>query len=867
MPLDPARNFGRCTLKQGYNAAATTIEVEPGHGARLPNPFVDGSFNFVWWNAEDYPDPTGNFFTDGDPNVEIGRCTARVGDVLTVVRAQEGTAATDKNIATKTYQIFLGATKKLIDDIGLLYGEIAQDESVTGTWTFSPHGDGGLTNYDILIGNGSPDYGMARIGNSAIGRTSFKSGNIDLDGAILYRNVGGPVTSEIEHVFTESVGNTCRFALPKSGVGNATYNPRSMLLAGPAPADTNFVKVGYWQTNNAIFHNLACDTGSSGSDLGVQNDLEVEGDIFTDSIKESTPEAGISINNFNIVDVGDIALDTISSAAGTSISVILGTDAGDDFIVGNNNALVVSGDTNLVGVGTNNPTEALHIMRAGTGAFLKIEAEAGRQSGFIFDGDRQYSFKMKGNESDQLVLRDDSGGVDRLTLLATGLFGINEANPAAMLEIATNSSSEEALILKGSASQSADYLQILDSSDNELVTINSNARLMIHAQEDVAIEAEREGSVCNLNMLVHSDTTSHAPNFIGKRTRGTIASPTAVTNNTRLFEMGGRGHDGTSIGNQNRAGIIMSATETWDASGNGTKILFRVTPNNTTTTISALTINNNGQTQMANFLTSVVGLRVIGSTGQSADLQQWEVNSVDQARITKDGGAVFNEQGAAAGDVRMEGDTEDKLFLLDASEDQVRMGDGDTNYSAFSSTGQLNLVGTARVIINDDVEITVPAKGLAKPPDDGEKDNFSTLDFDDGDDEEIFFEYHVRHNYSPEGLIHIHAHFFTDAVPGGADEVVEWSLQYKKVSEGEAFDFSAGTSNTTATQVLTSADTVTEIYETQALVLDTAGFQPDDHVLMRLHRNGGVGNDDYVGDARLFRIHIEYLSNKLGAAT
>ena len=55
------------------------------------------------------------------------------------------------------------------------------------------------------------------------------------------------------------------------------------------------VTVGYWQTNNSIFHNLACDTGTSGADLGVQNDLEVEGDIFTDSIKGSTDNTTIVI--------------------------------------------------------------------------------------------------------------------------------------------------------------------------------------------------------------------------------------------------------------------------------------------------------------------------------------------------------------------------------------------------------------------------------------------------------------------------------------------------------------------------------------------------------------------------------------------
>lgn len=172
-------------------------------------------------------------------------------------------------------------------------------DTTTGVLTVEGLGTGGQTDYDLKVGDvdGSPTYGMIQIGDACIGRTSFKAGNIDLDGTIIYRNISGPVTSEIEHVFVESTGDSTRFALPKSAAGNATYNSRSMFLAGPAPADTDYVKVSYWQTNNNIFDNLACDTSGTGADLGVQNDLEVEGDIFIDSIKESTPGAGITLNH------------------------------------------------------------------------------------------------------------------------------------------------------------------------------------------------------------------------------------------------------------------------------------------------------------------------------------------------------------------------------------------------------------------------------------------------------------------------------------------------------------------------------------------------------------------------------------------
>lgn len=238
------------------------------------------------------------------------------------------------------------------------------NDTTTGVLTVEGLGTGGQTDYDLKVGDtdGSPTYGMIQMGNSCIGRTSFTAGNIDLDGSMIYRNIAGPVTSEIEHVFVESTGDTTRFALAKSGVGNATYNSRSMFLAGPAPADTDYVKVSYWQ-GQGIFDNLACDTSGTGADFGIQNDLEVEGDIFTDSIKESTTDAGISFNDFDIPNVGDIALDTISADDGSSFSI-----SNDWTNAGNTIADLGSVTTTDINGGTINGITDLAVADGGTGA-------------------------------------------------------------------------------------------------------------------------------------------------------------------------------------------------------------------------------------------------------------------------------------------------------------------------------------------------------------------------------------------------------------------------------------------------------------------------------------------------------------------
>ncbi len=224
--------------------------------------------------------------------------------------------STNKRITLSTTDgdIDHGSLAGLSDDDHTQYGALAQDESVTGQWTLARYGTGAITSYDVIVG-APADYGMLQIGNASFGRTSYNVTNLDLDGTMLFRNIGAPATSNIEFVFAESA-NAIRFAIPKSGTGFATYNARSMLIAGPAALDDTIVTIGYWQ-GQGIFDNLVCDTGGDGADLGVQNDLEVEGDIFVDSILESTAAAGVTIETVLLKD-GDVLPSSQSTAKLTS---------------------------------------------------------------------------------------------------------------------------------------------------------------------------------------------------------------------------------------------------------------------------------------------------------------------------------------------------------------------------------------------------------------------------------------------------------------------------------------------------------------------------------------------------------------------
>ncbi len=80
--------------------------------------------------------------------------------------------------------------------------------------------------------------------------------------------------------------------------------------------------------------------------------------------------------------------------------------------------------------------------------------------------------------------------------------------------------------------------------------------------------------------------------------------------------------------------------------------------------------------------------QVASHTGDSLQVQN--SSAVVLARIDKDGGAVFNENGTSTGDVRIEGDTDANLLFTDASADSVGIKTSTPN-SRLQVNGSLSL--------------------------------------------------------------------------------------------------------------------------------------------------------------------------------
>ncbi len=274
----------------------------------------------------------------------------------------------------------------------------------------------------------------------------------------------------------------------------------------------------------------------------------------------------------------------------------------------------------------------------------------------------------------------------------------------------------------------------------------------------------------------------------------------------------------------------------------------------------------------------------IGGDGVAKELVIFTHGKTNQLRLATSG-AVYLEAGALilptdTAQIHLGAVQTTMIFKTDGTNGIIdvatalRLGNTATNYTEISNTGVQTMVGTARVVRSIDLEPTLATRPATGAPDVGVEpaNGFVTHDFDDTNDESVFFHLELPHNYADAGTIHIHFDFFVDVAEAGATSV-SWGVEYKKLSIGDIFSFTIG-SETKDYAVPTAVTPGTpannkKTHQSAEVNLTTTGFVAGDYVLLRLFRDasGTGGTDSFPRDARVIDYHIEYLSDKLGEAT
>lgn len=193
-------NNDTTTLGSALSSGATSLTVATGAGASLPNPnpATGQFFLLTLWGANN---PSQN------PN-EIVMVTARSGDSMTIVRAQEGTTAQNWNV---------GDNVQLLPTAGTL-ANLAQQVDVqqqTGNWA---------------QGGGSPNAITLTLSPAPVSLASLE---------------GVPI-----RVYNANTTNTGAATLNVNGLGAASILYQGQpLLAGDLPSNLAFFEVIYDLTN------------------------------------------------------------------------------------------------------------------------------------------------------------------------------------------------------------------------------------------------------------------------------------------------------------------------------------------------------------------------------------------------------------------------------------------------------------------------------------------------------------------------------------------------------------------------------------------------------------------------------------------
>jgi hypothetical protein len=119
--------------------------------------------------------------------------------------------------------------------------------------------------------------------------------------------------------------------------------------------------------------------------------------------------------------------------------------------------------------------------------------------------------------------------------------------------------------------------------------INSDANVLAAGTPVLRIEGDGNKERIELKSGTAGDPTIH-----GYSASGTLAAPTATANGEVLLQLNAGGHDG-SAWVAARAFLRAYTTETWTASGNGTRWNFALTPAGSTSAASVLDLYGSGE--------------------------------------------------------------------------------------------------------------------------------------------------------------------------------------------------------------------------------------------------------------------------------
>jgi len=292
----------------------------------------------------------------------------------------------------------------------------------------------------------------------------------------------------------------------------------------------------------------------------------------------------------------------------------------------------------------------------------------------------------------------------------------------------------------------------------------------------------------------YSSAAGNQPSgFIGRRARGTVASPTAVQLDDGLMAIAGRGYGATAFSTGSKAYIAMNAAENWTDSAQGTYMSLATTPTGSVTTAIAMTILGSGN----------VG---IGTTSPDEKLQVV-------------GTAMFGE------------DT--------------------TNFTKFESDGTMVMNGTATVWEDLNFDPDRSGGAVATRPDEVTINNNFYSEFTSANNQLCGSAQEIPHEYKLSSTLYPHIHIFLKGGESAGTTGVTFTLYWQLRQSTGTTTGSVPLSATSAQLGTTAGANVYTIYDATGFA---GSAELGGQLALTIARTGGDAGDIVV---TTYGVHYE----------
>jgi hypothetical protein len=242
----------------------------------------------------------------------------------------------------------------------------------------------------------------------------------------------------------------------------------------------------------------------------ISDDASEIGGLTVGSIPFADPDGFLTEDNANLLwdntnltlQLGDAATEPTITISGTAYKSHLKVNEFDDGHLATVQlhrhsetdalgAAIVASRSNSSGTGHGVVTDGQCLMGIYAAGWSDVDYDIAAQIHMAADGNFAAN-DAPGKISFWTTPSGSNVSLQRMTLKNSGLLGINQPTPTAMLHIVPNSTTEEGLFIKAPASYTGEFIECQDSSgvnrfDVKLTGAGANTQLTVHSNSGAAI--------------------------------------------------------------------------------------------------------------------------------------------------------------------------------------------------------------------------------------------------------------------------------------------------------------------------------------------------------------------------------------------